>query len=84
MIRPRDGDRAPQDGDGGPRPAASWSSRRYPIHNNQTAQAEQGVKGNPPGTGPSGSRPAVLELGVVLDDPDNKENEASQDGGYPG
>ena len=48
----------------------------------QATEAEQGVSGNH--RHGQASRGRGLELGVVLDDPDNKENEASQNGDHPG
>ena len=48
----------------------------------QAPQAELGVGGNH--RDGQASRGRGLELAVVLDDPDNKENEASQNGDHPG
>src|SRR6185437_7845601 len=70
----QDGDGA-QGGDRGPgQPLLVEQKVADPQH--QAAEAEQGVSGNH--RHGQASRGRGLELAVVLDDPDNKENEASQ------
>src|SRR6266487_6139570 len=76
----QDGDGA-QGADSGPRqPLLIEQKVADPQH--QAAQAEQGVSGNH--RHGQASRGRGLEFAVVLDDPDNKENEASQNGDNPG